>query len=205
MALTATDLFNDATKRETGGIGPDQINLIVSDLVGMQQQLSEEIAILENLNSPLDTPVPGTDLGQYVGQMAPTVENNDIAELLQQIQNVVAAAHTAAVPHNAAVVDDDDAPVAAHGADAAQAAAVTHNAAVDDDDAPLAAHGADAAATHAAAVSDIAALLQALQSNNSNAVSPAETALDDDMHTVSVADPGTNSPFADHYFEHMWG
>src|SRR5262245_26107232 len=76
MALTATDLFNDATTREIGGIGPDQINLIVSDLVGVQQQLSaadpqinnlsdlhthviinplsEEIAILEKLNSPLD-------------------------------------------------------------------------------------------------------------------------------------------------------
>jgi len=33
MALTATDLFNDATTREIGGVGPDQINLIVSDLI----------------------------------------------------------------------------------------------------------------------------------------------------------------------------
>ena len=74
MALTATDLFNDATTREIGGIGPDQVNLIVSDLVGVQQmlsaadpqvnnltdlhthviinQLNEEIASVENANSP---------------------------------------------------------------------------------------------------------------------------------------------------------
>ena len=41
MALTATDLFNDATTREIGGVGPDQVNLVVSDLIGVQQALSE--------------------------------------------------------------------------------------------------------------------------------------------------------------------
>ena len=85
MALTATDLFNDATTREIGGIGPDQVNLIVSDLVGVQQmlsaadpqinnltdlhthviinQLNEEIATVELANSPTGTPILGTDLG----------------------------------------------------------------------------------------------------------------------------------------------
>src|SRR5438034_1955126 len=90
MALTATDLFNDATTREIGGIGPDQVNLIVSDLIGVQQmlgaatpqinnlsdlhtqviinQLNEEIASIENANSPTGTLVLGTDLGQFVGR-----------------------------------------------------------------------------------------------------------------------------------------
>src|SRR6266513_189280 len=90
MALTATDLFNDATTREIGGIGPDQVNLIVSDLIGVQQmlqaavpqinnlsdlhtqviinQLNEEIASIENANSPTGTLTLGTDLGQFVGR-----------------------------------------------------------------------------------------------------------------------------------------
>jgi hypothetical protein len=77
MALTITDLFNDATTREIGGIGPDQVNLIASDLVGVQQglkaafpnvtdltslhaqitanQLTEEIASVENANAPAGT------------------------------------------------------------------------------------------------------------------------------------------------------
>src|SRR3974390_189140 len=89
MALTATDLFNEATTREIGGVGPDQVNLIVSDLEGVQQQLAaadptinnltdlhvhviinqlnEEIASVENVNSPTGTLILGTDLGQYVG------------------------------------------------------------------------------------------------------------------------------------------
>src|SRR5205823_10750652 len=84
--LTATDLFNDATTREIGGVGPDQVNLIVSDLIGVQQmlaaavpqinnlsdlhtqiiikQLNEEIASVENVDSPTGTLVLGTDLGQ---------------------------------------------------------------------------------------------------------------------------------------------
>src|SRR5207248_43978 len=85
--LTATDLFNDATTREIGGVGPDQVNLIVSDLIGVQQmlsaalpqvnnltdlhmqviinQLNEEIASVENANAPTTgTLTLGTDLGQ---------------------------------------------------------------------------------------------------------------------------------------------
>jgi trimeric autotransporter adhesin len=90
MALTATDLFNDATTREIGGVSPDQANLIVSDLIGVQQllsaavpqinnlsdlhsqviinQLNEEIATIENANSPTGTLILGTDLGQFVGR-----------------------------------------------------------------------------------------------------------------------------------------
>ena len=30
MPLTATELLNDATTREIGGVGPDQVNLIVA-------------------------------------------------------------------------------------------------------------------------------------------------------------------------------
>ena len=44
MALTATDLFNDATTREIGGVGPDQVNSIVSDLIVVQRTLSAAIA-----------------------------------------------------------------------------------------------------------------------------------------------------------------
>src|SRR5258708_17485869 len=87
MALTATDLFNDATTREIGGVGPDQVNLIVSDLIGVQQmlsaadpqinnlsdlhthviinQLNEEIAAVENAKSPIGTSIFGTDLLQF--------------------------------------------------------------------------------------------------------------------------------------------
>jgi hypothetical protein len=104
MALTATDLFNDATTREIGGIGPDQVNLIVSDLVGVQQalsaadpqinnltdlhthiiinQLNEEIASIENVNSPTGTPILGTDLGQYVGRAINDI-HRDIIDIAQ--------------------------------------------------------------------------------------------------------------------------
>src|SRR5215510_1071645 len=91
MALTATDLFNDATTREIGGVGPDQVNLIASDLIGVQQmlsaadpqinnladlhthviinQLNEKIASVENANAPTTgTITAGTDLGQFVGR-----------------------------------------------------------------------------------------------------------------------------------------
>src|SRR5256884_3491646 len=104
MALTATDLFNDATTREIGGVGPDQVNLIVSDLVGVQQmlsaaspqinnltdlhthviinQLNEEIASIENANSPTGTLVLGTDLGQFVGRAINDI-HRDIIDIAQ--------------------------------------------------------------------------------------------------------------------------
>src|SRR6266446_6601377 len=104
MALTATDLFNDATTREIGGIGPDQVNLIVSDLIGVQQmlqaavptinnlsdlhtqviinQLNEEIASIENANSPTGTLILGTDLGQFVGRAINDI-HRDIIDIAQ--------------------------------------------------------------------------------------------------------------------------
>ena len=103
--LTATDLFNDATTREIGGIGPDQVNLIVSDLIGVQQQLSaadpqinnlsdlhthviinqlnEEIASVENANAPTTgTLTLGTDLGQFVGRAINDI-HRDIIDIAQ--------------------------------------------------------------------------------------------------------------------------
>ena len=104
MALTATELFNDATTREIGGVGPDQVNLIVSDLIGVQQmlraadpainnlsdlhthvivnQLNEEIASVENANSPAGTLVLGTDLGQFVGRAINDI-HRDIIDIAQ--------------------------------------------------------------------------------------------------------------------------
>jgi hypothetical protein len=104
MALTATDLFNDATTREIGGVGPDQVNLIVSDLIGVQQmlsaadpqinnltdlhthviinQLNEEIAAVENVSSPTGTPILGTDLGQFVGRAINDI-HRDIIDIAQ--------------------------------------------------------------------------------------------------------------------------
>jgi len=104
MALTATDLFNDATTREIGGIGPDQVSQIVSDLTGVQQmlsaadpqinnltdlhthviinQLNEEIATVELANSPTGTPILGTDLGQYVGRAINDI-HRDIIDIAQ--------------------------------------------------------------------------------------------------------------------------
>src|SRR5438477_7052523 len=104
MALTATDLFNDATTRVIGGVGPDQVNLIVSDLIGVQQmltaatpqinnlsdlhtqviinQLNEEIASVENVNSPTGTLVLGTDLGQFVGRSINDI-HRDIIDIAQ--------------------------------------------------------------------------------------------------------------------------
>src|SRR5437868_9186607 len=103
--LTATDLFNDATTREIGGVGPDQVNLIVSDLVGVQQmlsaadpqinnltdlhthviinQLNEEIASIENANAPTaGTLTLGTDLGQFVGRAINDI-HRDIIDIAQ--------------------------------------------------------------------------------------------------------------------------
>lgn len=104
MALTITDLFNDATTREIGGVGPDQVNNIVSDLIGVQQglnaafpqitdltslhahvianQLNEEIATVENANSPTGTPILGTNLGQYVGRAINDI-HRDIIDIAQ--------------------------------------------------------------------------------------------------------------------------
>src|SRR5438477_6093737 len=104
MPLTATELFNDATTREIGGVGPDQVNLIVADLVGVQQQLSaalphinnlsdlhtqviinqlnEEIASVENANAPAGTLTLGTDLGQFVGRSINDI-HRDIIDIAQ--------------------------------------------------------------------------------------------------------------------------
>jgi trimeric autotransporter adhesin len=112
MALTATDLFNDASTRLTldptthrvVGVGPDQVNSIVSDLQGVQQQLSaadpainnlsdlhthviinqlnEEIASVQNANSPTGTPILGTDLGQFVGRSIDDI-HRDIIDIAQ--------------------------------------------------------------------------------------------------------------------------
>ncbi len=104
MALTATDLFNDATTRLIGGVGPDQVSQIVSDLVGVQQdltaadpqinslsdlhthviinQLNEEIASVENASSPTGTLILGTDLGQYVGRAINDI-HRDIVDIAQ--------------------------------------------------------------------------------------------------------------------------
>src|SRR6202790_5900261 len=104
MALTATDLFSDATTREIVGVGPDQVNLIVSDVIGVQQmlqaavptinnlsglhtqviinQLNEEIASVENANSPTGTLVLGTNLGQYVGRAINDI-HRDIIDIAQ--------------------------------------------------------------------------------------------------------------------------
>src|SRR5437762_1834572 len=104
MALTATDLFNDATAREIGGVGPDQVNLVVSDLIGVQQalsaafpqvnnltdlhaqviinQLNEEIASIENAAAPAGTLILGTDLGQFVGRAINDI-HRDIIDIAQ--------------------------------------------------------------------------------------------------------------------------
>src|SRR5206468_11611974 len=104
MALTATDLFNDATTREIGGVGPDQVNLVVSDLIGVQQmlsaafpqinnlsdlhahviinQLDEEIASIENAAAPAGTLILGTDLGQFVGRAINDI-HRDIIDIAQ--------------------------------------------------------------------------------------------------------------------------
>jgi trimeric autotransporter adhesin len=119
MALTATDLFNDATTREIGGVGPDQVNLIVSDLIGVQQmlsaadpqinnltdlhthviinQLNEEIAAVENANSPAGTSILGTDLGQFVGRAINDI-HRDIIDIAQGDQGVQALFNPTPLP-----------------------------------------------------------------------------------------------------------
>src|SRR6201981_2748035 len=117
--LTATDLFNDATTREIGGVGPDQVNLIVSDLIGVQQMLSaavpqgnnlshrqtqviinqpnEEIASVENANSPTGTLILGTDLGQYVGRAINDI-HRDVIDIAQGDPGVQAIFNPAPLP-----------------------------------------------------------------------------------------------------------
>src|SRR5262244_1080437 len=119
MALTATELFDDATTREIGGIGPDQVNLIVSDLIGVQQQLSaavpqinnlsdlhtqviinqlnEEIASVENANSPAGPLILGTDLGQFVGRAINDI-HRDIIDIAQGDPGVQAVFNPTPLP-----------------------------------------------------------------------------------------------------------
>src|SRR6202158_2800508 len=99
MALTATDLFNDATTREIGGVGPDHVNLIgvqqmlqaavptINNLTDLHthviiNQLNEEIASIENASSPAGTLVLGTDLGQFVGRSINDI-HRDIIDIAQ--------------------------------------------------------------------------------------------------------------------------
>src|SRR5216683_511473 len=120
MALTATDLFNDATTREIGGVGPDQVNLIVADLIGVQQmlqaavptinnlsdlhtqviinQLNEEIASVENANSATTgTLTLGTDLGQFVGRAINDI-HRDIIDIAQGDAGVQALLNPTPLP-----------------------------------------------------------------------------------------------------------
>src|SRR3984893_193014 len=120
MALTATDLFNDATTREIGGVGPDPVNLIVSDLIGVEQmlsaadphinnlsdlhthviinQLNEEIASVENANAPTTgTLTLGTDLGQYVGRSINDI-HRDIIDIAQADPGVQALFNPTPLP-----------------------------------------------------------------------------------------------------------
>src|SRR6266550_8092667 len=104
MALTATDLFNDATTRMVGGIGPDQVNKIVADLTAVQKmlraasphindlsdlhtqiiinQLDEEIASVKGTTSATGTLILGTDLGQFVGRSINDI-HRDIIDIAQ--------------------------------------------------------------------------------------------------------------------------
>src|SRR2546430_7855075 len=104
MALTATDLFNDATTREIGGIGPDQVAKVVADLTAVQQmlsaadpqinnlsdlhthiminQLKEEIASAQGTTSATGTSILGTDLGQFVGRSINDI-HRDIIDIAQ--------------------------------------------------------------------------------------------------------------------------
>ena len=104
MALTATDLFNDATTRMVGGIGPDQVDKIVADLTAVQKmlraasphindlsdlhtqiivnQLDEEIASVKGTTSATGTLILGTDLGQFVGRSINDI-HRDIIDIAQ--------------------------------------------------------------------------------------------------------------------------
>src|SRR6059058_4365013 len=101
---TATDLFNDATTRMVGGIGPDQVDKIVADLTAVQKmlraasphindlsdlhtqiivnQLDEEIASVKGTTSATGTLILGTDLGQFVGRSINDI-HRDIIDIAQ--------------------------------------------------------------------------------------------------------------------------
>src|SRR5438309_6929175 len=103
-APSATDLFNDATTRMVGGIGPDQVDKIVADLTAVQQmltaaspqinnlsdlhthiiieQLNEEIASVQGTTSATGMPILGTDLGQFVGRSINDI-HRDIIDIAQ--------------------------------------------------------------------------------------------------------------------------
>ncbi|MEW6645293.1 MAG: hypothetical protein AB1586_32670 [Pseudomonadota bacterium] len=117
--LTATDLFNDATTRMVGGIGPDQVGKIVADLTAVQQmlsaadpqinnlsdlhthiiinQLNEEIATVQAVNSPIGTPILGTDLGLYAGRAINDI-HRDIIDIAQGDAGVQAIFNPTALP-----------------------------------------------------------------------------------------------------------
>src|SRR5258706_482971 len=188
MALTATDLFNDATTREIGGVGPDQVNLIVSDLVGVQQmlsaadpqinnlsdlhthviinQLNEEIAAVENANSPTGTSILGTDLGQFVGRAINDI-HRDIIDIAQGDPGVQAVFNPTPLPPL-------NAPAAPFLDNAAQTAFVTQW--IQDSN-----HLGQAAITieNNGFTGDIAGLVQQIQTfeNNSNAFDQSQGGL----------------------------
>src|SRR5262249_33666262 len=93
--------------------------LIVSDLIGVKQmlsaaspqinnltdlhthviinQLDEEIASVENANSPIGTPILGTDLGQFVGRAINDI-HRDIIDIAQGDEGVQAIFNPTPLP-----------------------------------------------------------------------------------------------------------
>ena len=102
-----------------GGVGPDQVNLVVSDLIGVQQmlsaafpqvnnltdlhaqviinQLNEEIASIENASAPAGTLILGTDLGQFVGRAINDI-HRDIIDIAQGDPGLQAAFNPTPLP-----------------------------------------------------------------------------------------------------------
>jgi hypothetical protein len=119
-APTATDLFNDATTRMVGGVGPDQVDKVVADLTGVQQmltaaspevndltglhthiiinQLNEEIASVQGTASAAGTPILGTDLGQFVGRSINDI-HRDIIDIAQGDAGVQAIFNPTPLPN----------------------------------------------------------------------------------------------------------
>jgi hypothetical protein len=119
-ASTATDLFNDATTRMVGGIGPDQVDKVVADLTAVQQmlsaadpqinnlsdlhthiiinQLNEEIASVQGTTSATGTPILGTDLGQFVGRSINDI-HRDIIDIAQGDAGVQALFNPTPLPN----------------------------------------------------------------------------------------------------------
>ena len=118
-AATATDLFNDATTRLVGGVGPDQVDKVVADLTAVQQmlsaaspqinnlsdlhthiiinQLNEEIASVQGTTSATGTPILGTDLGQFVGRSINDI-HRDIVDIAQGDAGVQAVFNPTPLP-----------------------------------------------------------------------------------------------------------